>query len=160
MIKVKVICMGRLKEQYFKDAQAEYLKRLYAFCEVEIKEIKEQRLPDKFSESELKEALKKEGDKIKAEIPAGAYTAALCIEGKELSSEALAQHIRVKCAEGNSRFVFIIGSSFGLDESVKKLCDLRLSFSPMTFPHRLARIMLLEQVYRAFSINANTKYHK
>lgn len=160
MLKVKIICIGKLKEKYWRDAAAEYMKRLSAFCKPEIVELGEEKLPDNPSAAEIKQCLQKESEKIKKEIPAGAYVYSLQIEGKQLTSESLAVSFQKQAVTGKSTLVFLIGSSFGLDESLKKQSDFALSFSAMTFPHQLARIMLLEQIYRAFSINAGTKYHK
>ena len=160
MLKVKIICIGKLKEKYLTDAAAEYLKRLSAFCKAEIAELGEERLPDNPSEAEKARCLKKESEKIRKEIPAGAYVYSLQIEGKQLTSEAFAVHMQKQATAGKSTLAFLIGSSFGLDEALKKQSDFALSFSQMTFPHQLARVMLLEQLYRAFSINAGTKYHK
>lgn len=159
MLRVKIICIGKLKEKYLREAQAEYLKRLGAFCKAEVTELSEAKLPDNPSEALIKEGLKKEAKKILAEIPKGAFVYSLCIEGKGISSEELAAKIEENAAQ-TSNVVFIIGSSFGLDDEVKKQSSFKLSFSKMTFPHQLARIMLLEQIYRAFSINNNSKYHK
>ena len=160
MLKVKIITVGKLKEGYLREAQGEYLKRLSAFCKAEVVELAEERLPDNPSVGEIAQCLKKEADKIRKEIPAGAFVYSLQIEGKQISSEALALKLEDMALAGKSTVVFIIGSSFGLEEALKKENDFALSFSKMTFPHQLARIMLLEQVYRAFSINAGTKYHK
>lgn len=160
MIKVKIITIGKLKEQYLRDAQAEYLKRLSAYCNAEVVEIGEEKLSQNPSLAETEQGLMKEAQKIKKEIPNGAYVYSLCIEGSERSSEKLAEEISNIGVSGRSTVVFIIGSPFGLDDEIKKLSSSRLSFSRMTFPHQLARIMLLEQVYRAFSINNNSKYHK
>lgn len=159
MLRVKIICIGKLKEKYLREAQAEYLKRLGAFCKAEVVELPEAKLPDNPSEALIKDGLKKEAKKILAEIPAGAFVYSLCIEGKGISSEELAKKIE-ETANNTSTVVFIIGSSFGLDEEIKLQSAFKLSFSKMTFPHQLARIMLLEQIYRAFSINNNSKYHK
>lgn len=159
MLRVKVICIGKLKEKYLREAEAEYLKRLGAFCKAEVKELPEAKLPDNPSEALIEEGLKKEAKKILAEIPKGAYVYSLCIEGEGISSEELAEKFQQN-ARNTSNVVFIIGSSFGLCEEVKKQSDFKLSFSRMTFPHQLARIMALEQIYRAFSINNNSKYHK
>ena len=159
MLRVKIITVGKLKEKYLREAQAEYLKRLGAFCKAEVTELPEAKLPDNPSEALIKEGLKKEAKKILAEIPKGAYVYSLCIEGKGISSEELAEKIELN-AGNTSSVVFVIGSSFGLDEEVKRQSDFKLSFSKMTFPHQLARIMALEQIYRAFSINNNSKYHK
>ena len=159
MLRVKIICIGKLKEKYLRDAEAEYLKRLGAFCKAEVVELPEAKLPDNPSHALIEDGLKKEAKKILAEIPKGAFVYSLCIEGKGISSEELAEKFEAN-ARNTSNVVFIIGSSFGLDEAVKKQSDFKLSFSKMTFPHQLARIMLLEQIYRAFSINNNSKYHK
>lgn len=159
MLRIKVICIGKLKEKYLREAQAEYLKRLGAFCKAEVIELPEAKLPDNPSEALINDGLKKEAKKILAEIPKGAYVYSLCIEGKGVSSEELAAKVEEN-TNNTSNVVFIIGSSFGLDEEVKRQSSFKLSFSKMTFPHQLARIMLLEQIYRVFSINNNTKYHK
>ncbi|MBQ6381723.1 MAG: 23S rRNA (pseudouridine(1915)-N(3))-methyltransferase RlmH [Clostridia bacterium] len=160
MLKVKIICVGKLKEKYLSAAVEEYLKRLQAFCKVEIKELAEVRLPESPSEAQIAEGLKKEGQKILAEIPAGAYTYCLQVEGRQLSSEALAKSIHDTTVAGKSCIAFIIGSSFGLDAEVKQRADCALSISKMTFPHQLVRVILLEQIYRAMSINTGMKYHK
>ena len=123
-------------------------------------EIKEKRPPDEPNEAQIKTILDAEGEKILSSIPQGAYKIALCVEGKQKSSEELAKTIQDITLNGKSSFVFIIGSSFGLSPEIKKLSDSKLSFSPMTFPHQLMRVMLLEQIYRAFQINTNGKYHK
>lgn len=160
MLTVNIICVGNLKEKYLKDAVAEYEKRLRAFCKFNIIELAEQKLPDNPSNSEIKSALLKEAEKITAKIQKGSAVIPLAIEGKELSSEQLANKFNDFSLKGVSTLSFIIGSSFGLDNSIKQSADMLLSMSPMTFPHQLARLMLCEQVYRAFSINNNTKYHK
>lgn len=160
MLRVKIICVGKLKEKYLREASAEYAKRLSAFCKPEIVEIGEEKLPDNPAAAEIAACLKKEGEKIRREIPADAYVYSLQIEGRQLSSEALAAHMEKQAVSGKSTLVFLIGSSFGLEEPLKRESDFPLSFSEMTFPHQLARIMLLEQIYRAFSINKGTKYHK
>ena len=141
MLRVSVICQGRLKESYYIAACQEYLKRLSAFCKAEVTELAE------------------DGD-VAARIPKGVYVIALCVEGEKLSSPALAARLRELANRGVSRVCFLIGGSEGLPEDVKKAADFRLSMSDMTFPHHLARVMVLEQLYRAFSINAGTKYHK
>lgn len=160
MLSVNVICVGNLKEKYLKDAVAEYQKRLKAFCKFDIIELPEQKLSDNPSENEIKTALSKEAEKIISKIPKGSAVIPMAIEGKELSSEKLAQKIEDFSLKGFSCLSFVIGSSFGLADEVKKKADFLLSMSPMTFPHQLARVMLCEQIYRAFSINNNTKYHK
>lgn len=160
MITVNIICIGSLKEKYLKEAVGEYKKRLSAFCKFEIIEIPEQRLSDKPSETEINTALEKEAEKIFSKIPKGSAIVTMAIEGKQLSSENLAVSISDFALRGFSCISFIIGSSFGLSDSVKGKSDLLLSMSKMTFPHQLARVMVCEQIYRAFGIMNNTKYHK
>ena len=160
MINVTILCIGKLKEDYLRAACGEYLKRLGAFSKAAVVELDEARLPEKPSQAQITAALADEGRRILAKLPGGAYTAALCIEGERFTSERLAERVAFAASSGKSSLVFIIGGSFGLSDEVKDACALRLSMSDMTFPHQLARVMLLEQVYRAFSINSNTKYHK
>lgn len=159
MLNVKIICVGKLKESYWRDACAEYAKRLGAFCKFTIQELPESRLSDKPSDLQIRAALEEEGEKILA-VSANSWRVALCIEGKLYSSESLADALGKTALQGYSSVSFIIGSSFGLSEKVKKASDIRLSMSPMTFPHQLARVMLCEQIYRAFQIQNNGKYHK
>ena len=154
---IKIIAVGRLKEKYLIDAQGEYLKRISRFCPVETKEIGEQRLPPEPSVAEIATVLKKEAVEITAAIPAGYAVAALCIEGKGYDSEGFS---RLITGEGQNRIAFVIGGSNGLDGELKKSAGYRISMSGMTFPHHLARIMLLEQIYRGYMIDAGTKYHK
>ena len=149
MRKVTVLCVGRLKEPFYEAAAAEYVKRLGRFCKLEIVELAEQRLPENPSPAEVARGLAKEAEAIRAKLPPAATVVALCVEGRMKSSEELAQLL-----EGS------IGGSFGLDPSIKAAAQLRLSMSPMTFPHHLARVMLLEQIYRGFQINGGGKYHK
>ena len=156
---VSLICIGKLKEKYWRDACAEYEKRLSAFCRFQIVELPESRLPDTPSEAQKKAALEEEGKRILA-AAGNAHLIALCIEGKEQSSERLASTVQELSIRGVSSLAFCIGSSFGLSPRVKQAAQLRLSFSPMTFPHQLARVMLCEQIYRVFQINTNGKYHK
>lgn len=158
MLEVKLICIGKLKEKYWRDAVAEYAKRLSAFCRFSIVELNEARLPQNPSEAEIARALEEEAKAISASVGRSAVYA-LCIEGKMLSSEKLAAELEGAAVGGASSVAFVIGSSHGLHESAKALGK-RISMSPMTFPHQLARVMLCEQIYRAFSINAGTKYHK
>ena len=159
MLTVKFITLGTLKEAYLRDAAAEYEKRLGAFCRFELVQLKEERLSDDPSESEIKNALSKESEKILALIPARAYVVAMCVEGKQLTSPELAEKLEEISAR-TSDVCFIIGSSFGLSDTVKQRADLRLSVSKLTFPHQLMRVILLETVYRAFNIQKGTKYHK
>lgn len=160
MMNVTILAVGKLKEAYWKDACREYSKRLGAFCRFSIEEIPEYRLPESPSPAQIKAGLEKEGEMLLSHIPANSFITALCIEGKELDSVRLSQQMQKAAVEGKNSLVFIIGGSFGLWEGVKEQAHLRLSMSPMTFPHQLARVMLCEQVYRAFCIAANTKYHK
>ena len=159
MLNVKFITLGTLKEAYLRDAAAEYEKRLGAFCRFELVQLKEERLSDDPSDSEIKNALAKESEKILALIPARAYVVAMCVEGKQLTSPELAEKLEEISAR-TSDVCFIIGSSFGLSDTVKQRADLRLSVSKLTFPHQLMRVILLETVYRAFNIQKGTKYHK
>lgn len=160
MQRVTILCVGKLKERFYTDAAAEYEKRLSRLCRLEIVELPESRLPDSPSQAEITRALAAEAAAIEAKLPRSGAVIALCIEGTELSSPALAERLSALAASGVSALTFLIGGSFGLDEALKARADLKLSMSPMTFPHHLARIMLLEQIYRAYQIQAGTKYHK
>ncbi|WP_132085314.1 23S rRNA (pseudouridine(1915)-N(3))-methyltransferase RlmH [Harryflintia acetispora] len=160
MMNVTVLAVGKLKERYLTDGCREYEKRLGAFCKLNLVELPEHRLPDNPSAAEIQNGIEREGDMILAKIPAGSTTVALCIEGRQLSSEELAAQIEKLGIAGNSSLCFIIGGSWGLSGRVKERCALRLSMSRMTFPHQLARLLLLEQLYRAFSILNHSKYHK
>ena len=156
MQKVTILCVGKLKEKFYADAVSEYSKRLSRFCKLDIVELNEERLPEDPSPAQIEAALSREADTIRAKLPPAAMAVALCVEGKQRSSEELARLM----ADSVSHLVFLIGRSFGLHPSIKELAAVRLSMSPMTFPHHLARVMLLEQIYRAYQINAGTKYHK
>ena len=155
---IKLIVIGKLKEDYLRNACAEYIKRLGRYCTFELHELDECRLSDNPSDKEIAAALKKEGEQIKRY--ASGYIVPMCIEGKQLSSPELAEKIASAGVSGNSTVTFIIGSSFGIDPEIKAMGSLKLSMSKMTFPHQLARVMLLEQIYRAFQINTGGKYHK
>lgn len=157
---ITVIALGKLKEKYLKDAIDEYAKRISAYGKLDIIELSPVRLSDNPSENEITNALNKEAEDIKKKIPNNSYVFAMCIEGKEKSSEQFAKAVADAALNGKSNIVFIIGSSFGLSPEIKSLADFKLSFSKMTFPHQLMRVMLLEQIYRAFQINNNGKYHK
>ena len=159
MIKITVIALASLKEKYLKDAAAEYIKRLGAYCDLKIIELDPVRLPEKPSDAEINSALEREAELILKKIPAGDYVVPLCIEGKQLSSEEFSGVLEQKMNIGRG-VTFIIGSSCGLADMVKRRADLRLSFSKMTFPHQLFRVMLLEQIYRAFKICSGGAYHK
>ena len=145
MIKVNIVCVGKIKEDYLRAACAEYIKRLSRFCRLEIKEL-----------AEGKNLKEEAAGIIRA---AKGYKIALCVEGGQMTSPALAEKLGGLVDKGGE-ITFIIGSSCGLDDSVKKQADLKLSFSQMTFPHQLMRVILLEQIYRAFMINAGSEYHK
>lgn len=159
MMNVNFIAMGKLKERYFREACSEYQKRLSAFARVTLKEPQPCDLPQNPGTAQIEKALEKEAELIREQTKIG-FNIAMCVEGKELSSEQLAQKLEGLGTSGISTVNFIVGSSFGLAESLKRGCDLKMSMSPMTFPHSLARVMLFEQVYRAFSIINNSKYHK
>ena len=160
MQKVTILCVGKLKEKFYTDAAAEYVKRLSRFCKLEIMELPEERLPEDPSPAQVEAALAKEADAIRSKLPPSAFLTAMCVEGKPRSSEELARLMADSASRGDSHLVFLIGGSFGLHPSVKELAAVKLSMSPMTFPHQLARVMLLEQIYRAYQINAGSKYHK
>lgn len=160
MLGVKLICVGKLKERYYMDAVAEYTKRLRAYCKFELVELPESRLGDRPSEKEILSALEKEAREIEKQIPQGAAVVAMCIEGKKKSSVELAEMMEQWAASGKSRLCFVIGGSFGMHPSIKQRADCRLSMSDMTFPHHLARVMLIEQIYRGFTIHEGTRYHK
>ena len=161
MLAVNLIAVGKLKESYLREACDEYSKRLGAFCKLNITELSESRLPDQPSQKDIENALANEGKAMLPLISAkGCYNIAMCIEGKQLSSEKLAEKIEKISVDGKSILNIIIGSSFGISEDIKKLCDFRLSMSEMTFPHQLARVMILEQLYRSFQILNGGKYHK
>ena len=160
MFSVTLISVGKLKEKFYLDAVAEYAKRLKAYCRFELVELPEQRLPENPSEAQISDGLHKEGEQILGKVPKGAWLCVLSPEGRQLSSEQLADTLAGVKSAGKRSACFVIGSSFGLDEGLKAQADLRLSFSPMTFPHHLFRVMLLEQLYRAETIAAGSKYHK
>ncbi|MBP1737020.1 MAG: rlmH [Oscillospiraceae bacterium] len=160
MLSVQLICVGKLKEAFYADAMAEYSKRLSAFCKLTVTELAEQRLPDAPSPAQIEAALFKEAADIRAKLPQSGTLVALCVEGSLLSSEALAGKLEAWAVSGASRLSFVIGGSCGLHPSIKEQASLKLSMSPMTFPHHLARVMLVEQLYRGFQINSGSKYHK
>lgn len=160
MQRVSILCVGKLKEKFYMDAAAEYQKRLSRHCRLEILELPEERLPDNPSPAQIQAALAREAETVRAKLPASAAIIALCVEGELCSSKELARRMDRWAGSGESHLVFLIGGSFGLHPSLKAQARLRLSMSPMTFPHHLARVMLLEQIYRAYQINAGTKYHK
>ena len=161
MLRVNIICIGKIKEKYFTDAIAEYQKRLSAFCKLQIIELAEERIRSNTpNDAQIAEVLDNEGRRILQKIGAGDYVAALCIEGRLFSSEELAETLERVGVAGKSTADFIIGGSYGLSEAVKRRADIRLSMSRMTFPHQMARVILTEQIYRAFEISSGGKYHK
>ena len=160
MQRVTVLCVGKLKEKFYAEAAAEYVKRLSRYCRLELLELPEERLPEAPSPAQIGAALAKEAAAVRGKLPAGCVLIALCIEGVLRSSEGLARLMADWGSQGAGHLVFLIGSSFGLHPSLKAEARLKLSMSPMTFPHHLARVMLLEQIYRAYQISAGTKYHK
>lgn len=160
MFTTTIIAVGRLKENFYRDACAEYRKRLSAYCRLEIMELPEHRLPDNPSPAQIAAGLAREGATIRSKLPKNAWVCVLTPEGQALSSDGLAERLRAVKSGGVSSACLILGSSYGLDPAVKALADFRLSLSPMTFPHHLARVMLLEQLYRAETIQAGGRYHK
>lgn len=160
MMNVQLIVLGKLKEKYMKDFAGEYEKRLSAYCKMSVVELEPVKLSDNPSQSEIDNALTKETKMIKDKTPKNSYIFSMCIEGKQMSSEELSQKLEDIALSGKNNVVFIIGSSFGLSDEIKQMSDFKFSMSKMTFPHKLARIMLTEQLYRGFSISNNGKYHK
>ncbi len=160
MLGITLLCVGKLKEKYYAEALAEYQKRLSAFCRFSVTELPEQRLNDSPGPRETAIALDREAKELEKHIPAGAVVCAFCVEGKQKSSEELAEQLCQWSGSGKSRICFLIGGSCGLSERIKARADLLLSVSRMTFPHHLFRIMAAEQLYRAFTIIEGMKYHK
>lgn len=160
MFSITLICVGKLKEKFYLAASEEYRKRLRGFVDFTLVELPEARLPDDPSSAQIAQGLAKEAELIRAKLPKGAWLCVLTPEGGQLSSEELAATLAQVKGSGKSCACFLIGSSFGMDPSLKAMADRKLSMSRMTFPHHLARVMALEQLYRAESIQAGTKYHK
>lgn len=160
MVGIQIICVGKLKEKFYAQAAAEYAKRLGGFCKLTIWELPETKLPRNPTQGQIDGALERERAAIMEKLPKDGKLTALCIEGDLSSSQDLAARLHHWTVNGVSQLSFLIGGSFGLAPSVKRRADWRLSMSPMTFPHHLARVMLLEQLYRAFQINAGSPYHK
>ena len=160
MFEITLITMGKLKEKFYISAAQEYAKRLSGYCRFTLLELPEYRLPENPSPSEIQAGLEKEAEEIFSRIPKGAWFCVFTPEGKELSSEAFAEKLSSVKLSGKSSACFLIGSSFGMAPSVKEKADFKLSMGPMTFPHHLARIMVLEQLYRAEAIQAGSRYHK
>lgn len=160
MLSIRLVCVGKLREQFFIDAFNEYSKRLSAYCKFECAELNETKLGSSPSDKEIAAALDKEAADIERALGKDAYVIAMCVEGMQLKSEDLAQKISSLAVAGRGRICFVIGGSFGISPRIKQRAAMRLSMSEMTFPHHLARVMLAEQIYRAFKISEGSKYHK
>lgn len=159
-MQINIIYVGNIKDKYFSDAVKEYEKRLSAYCKVVNTEIKEAKIPENASAAQINKAIEEEGEKILSVLPQKSYKIALAVEGIMLSSEELAKKIDLSLTGGYSSISFIIGGAFGMSEKVKKSCDMMLSVSRMTFTHRMMRVIILEQIYRAYNILSGGKYHK
>ena len=159
-MRINIVCVGKIKEKYLKLGIDEFKKRLSKYCKLEIIELEDEKAPENLSDKEMLIIKEKEGKKILSKIKDNSYVIALAIDGKNLSSEELADTMSKLAVRGNSHITFVIGGSLGLSDEVLKRADYKLSFSKMTFPHQLMRLILLEQVYRAFRINNNEPYHK
>ena len=159
-MRIKIICVGKIREKYLKDGIDEYAKRLSRFCTLDICELPDVKIPDKASKAQCDAIKREEGEAILKSISKDSYVISLCIEGKTLSSTELALKISDITLSGKSNIDFIIGGSLGLCDEVKKKSDLKISFSAFTFPHQLMRLILTEQIYRSFKINFNEEYHK
>lgn len=158
-MRITVVCAGRIKEKYLSAGIAEFLKRLRPFAQVEIREVHEEKMPDNPSEAEKEQVLRREGEKLLKLVPSGSYLFVLDVHGREMSSEELASRIDGLGLSGRSNLAFLIGGAFGLSREVRAAADERLSFSQLTFTHQMVRLLLVEQIYRAFKINRGEKYH-
>ena len=159
-MRINIVCVGKIKEKYLKLGIDEFKKRLSKYCKLEIIELEDEKAPENLSDKEMLMIKEKEGKKILSKIKDNSYVIALAIDGKNLSSEELAETINKLCVRGISNITFVIGGSLGLSDEVLSRADYKLSFSKMTFPHQLMRLILLEQVYRAYRINNGEPYHK
>lgn len=159
MIRINIICIGTIKEKYFTAACDEYIKRLTTYCKINIIELPEEKLRDERLAS-IKSVIEAEGNRIISKLSSGSHRISMCIEGKQLSSLEFADYISNVTTNSTGLFDIIIGGSYGLSEKVKSMCDFKLSMSKMTFTHQMSRMIILEQLYRAFQINSNGKYHK
>jgi 23S rRNA (pseudouridine1915-N3)-methyltransferase len=159
-VNISIVTVGKLKEKYLKQGIEEYLKRLTAYAKVEVFEVADEKAPEELSESEMLQVKQKEGERILAKVSQDTYVIALAINGKMQSSEELADRLDKLATYGKSKVAFIIGGSLGLSEEVLKRANEKLSFSKMTFPHQLMRLILVEQIYRAYRINRGEPYHK
>ena len=160
MVEILLICVGKNKEKFYRDAVSEYIKRLSSFCRINIMELQEAKLSAEPTDKDIEKALSKEAEEIIKILKKEQYVISLCIEGKHFSSAAFADSIQHVFLSGKSKIVFIIGGSYGLSQSIKERSDLKMSLSELTFPHHLARVVLVEQIYRAFTITEGIKYHK
>lgn len=162
MRKISIICIGSLKEKYLRDAAAEYLKRLSPYCSVSIIELSETRMPDRPSEADIARVIETEGKLIASKIPHNSAVIAMCIEGVQYSSEDFSEKLTHLMSDdvSSQELVFVIGGSYGLWDEIKKMSVMKLSLSKMTFTHQISRVLLLEQIYRAFQISTGGKYHK
>ena len=160
MLNIRIVCVGKLREQFYIDAFNEYSKRLSAYCKLECIELNETKLGSSPSDKEIAAALDKEAADIERALGKDAYVIAMCVEGRQLKSEDFAQKLNALAVSGRGRICFVIGGSFGLSPRIKQRADMRLGMSEMTFPHHLARVMLAEQIYRAFKIIEGSQYHK
>ncbi|NMM96846.1 50S rRNA methyltransferase [Bifidobacterium sp. DSM 109960] len=159
-MQIDIICVGKVKEQYLRDAIAEYSKRLSRYCKLNILEVADEKTPEHASEGVERQIKAKEGERIAKHIKPGAYVIALAIDGQQVTSEGFARKIDQLGIQGVSHIQFVIGGSIGMDDEILRKANYKLSFSKMTFPHQLMRVILLEQVYRAYKINAHEPYHK
>jgi 23S rRNA (pseudouridine1915-N3)-methyltransferase len=158
-MKITIVCAGKLKEKYLTAGISEFLKRLKPMAQVEILEVHEEKMPDNPSAAEKEQVLQKEGEKLLKLVPSGSYLFVLDVYGEELSSEELAERIDKLGVSGRSSLTFLIGGAFGLSKEVRQAADMKLSFSRLTFTHQMVRLLLVEQIYRAFKINRGEKYH-
>ncbi|MBQ8627421.1 MAG: 23S rRNA (pseudouridine(1915)-N(3))-methyltransferase RlmH [Agathobacter sp.] len=159
-MKISIVCVGKVKEKFYRDAIDEFSKRLSRYCKLEIIEVADEKTPDQASDTEVKQIKDKEGERLLKNIKEDAYVICLCIDGKQLDSEELSNKVEKLGIQGTSHICFVIGGSLGLAEDVVKRADYKLSFSKMTFPHQLMRVILMEQIYRAYRIMNNEPYHK
>ncbi len=160
MLQINILYVGNIKDKFYAEAVAEYEKRLSAFCKIKNIELREEKPPENPSEAEIAMVIRKEGDRLLEALPKKGYKIALCVEGTQISSEDLAKKIAAVTVSGDSEITFIIGGAFGMDERVKKAANYRLSISKMTFTHRMMRVILAEQIYRALNILSGGNYHK
>ncbi len=159
-MKITILCVGKVKEKFYRDGIAEFVKRLSRYCKLEIMEVADEKTAEEASETEIRIVKEKEGERLLKNIKDDAYVICLCIDGKQMDSEELSEKIEKLGIQGTSHIYFVIGGSLGLADDVIKRANFKLSFSPMTFPHQLMRLILLEQIYRAYRIMNHEPYHK